>query len=492
MTIEHIPTNSLKEHPDNPRVIKTGKFKDLCESIRRNLDYFETRPILANKDLVIFAGHMRWRAAQEIGLETVPCVIMDISDERQKEIMIRDNQSSGEWDNSKLSLFDDSILLSAGFTLADLMQDKKKDARTSLAERFIVPPFSVFDTKQGYWQDRKDKWRALGIKSERGREDTMESIGSYSGTIPGYYSFKTKKEQELGHILSNKEFEEKYLDEMKENTSLAWTAAGGIVSIFDPVLTEVVYKWFIPKVGDTILDPFAGGSVRGIVANFLGYKYQGIDLSEQQIVSNREQAERILYDKEKPEWIVGDAKNVDTLTTGEVDFIFSCPPYFDLEIYSDDEKDLSNMPWQDFQRDYRDIIKKCAAKLKQNRFACFVVSEVRYRKNGGAYRNLVGETIEAFEAAGIHYYNEIVLLNAMGSVPIRAAKQFNSGRKAARVHQNVLIFYKALEQSFNDGRQALSAHDKVVLFYKGNPEEISKEFDPLNFAGIEQFGLSTD
>ena len=120
MTIEHINPNLLSEHPDNPRTIKTGKFKDLCESIKRNPDYFEARPILATPNNVIFAGTMRWRAAKEIGMATVPVVVMDISEERQKEIMVRDNQSSGEWDIQKLSFFAEPLLIDAGFSKVKL------------------------------------------------------------------------------------------------------------------------------------------------------------------------------------------------------------------------------------------------------------------------------------------------------------------------------------------------------------------------------------
>lgn len=119
-TIQLIATEKLQEHPDNPRLIKTGKFKDLCESVRRNQDYFETRPILCNPQFVIFAGTMRWRAAKEIGMAEVPCVIMDISDERQREIMVRDNQSSGEWDVTKLALFGEPLLINAGFSKVEL------------------------------------------------------------------------------------------------------------------------------------------------------------------------------------------------------------------------------------------------------------------------------------------------------------------------------------------------------------------------------------
>lgn len=79
--------------------------------------------------------------------------------------------------------------------------------------------------------------------------------------------------------------------------------------------------------------------------------------------------------------------------------------------------------------------------LKDNRFACFVVGEVRDKKTG-FYRNFVGDTIQAFVNAGAYYYNEIILVTAIGSLPIRVGKQFQSGRKIGKTHQNILVFYK--------------------------------------------------
>ncbi len=89
--IDYIPIDKLKTHPQNPRLIKDDNFKKLCASIKANPDYFETRPILANGEGVIFAGNMRFLAAKEIGMKEVPVAIMNISPERQREIMMRDN-----------------------------------------------------------------------------------------------------------------------------------------------------------------------------------------------------------------------------------------------------------------------------------------------------------------------------------------------------------------------------------------------------------------
>lgn len=119
--IKYLATESLKFHPDNPRLIKDQQFKTLCESIKTNPDYFETRPILCNKDLVVFAGNMRLRAALEIGLTEVPCAIMDIPEKRQREIMIRDNVQSGEWQSDILANnFDTGELIDWGIDAASL------------------------------------------------------------------------------------------------------------------------------------------------------------------------------------------------------------------------------------------------------------------------------------------------------------------------------------------------------------------------------------
>ena len=120
--------------------------------------------------------------------------------------------------------------------------------------------------------------------------------------------------------------------------------------------------------------------------------------------------------------------------------VFSCPPYADLEVYSDDPKDLSTMKYSGFRAVYFEIIKKACDRLKPDSFACFVVGEVRDKK--GNYIDFVGDTVQAFRDAGLHYYNEAILITCVGSLPIRAGKQFSSGRKLGKTHQNVLVFVK--------------------------------------------------
>lgn len=267
-----------------------------------------------------------------------------------------------------------------------------------LRDQFIEPPFSVLDTKSGNWQRRKKLWQTLGIKSEIGRDSVVINMDT------------TKKEK---------------------NTS-------SYVSIFDPALCEVLYKWFCDENG-TILDPFAGGSVRGIVANKLGYKYTGIDIRQEQIDSNREQALNILEVTNQPNWYCGDSNEVLEGFNKEFNFVFSCPPYADLEVYSDLEGDISNKPYEEFLRLYESIIEKSCKLLKKDGLACFVVGEVRDKK--GNYIGFVPDTIKAFEKCGMKFYNEAILLNAIASASMRANGNMKS-KKLVKVHQNILVFKK--------------------------------------------------
>lgn len=218
-------------------------------------------------------------------------------------------------------------------------------------------------------------------------------------------------------------------------------------SIFDPVLCELAYRWFCPP-GGLVLDPFAGGSVRGVVASMLGRPYFGFDLSARQIAANREQAARICG-QPQPHWHVGDSRDLDQHFTLGADFIFTCPPYADLEIYSDDPADLSTLAYPAFVDAYAAIIAKCFGALKPDRFACIVVGEVRGKD--GNYYGFVSDTIGAFQDAGFSFYNEAILVTQAGSLPIRAARQFEATRKLGKTHQNVLVFVKG------DARAATAA-----------------------------------
>jgi len=209
-------------------------------------------------------------------------------------------------------------------------------------------------------------------------------------------------------------------------------------SIFDPVLCEIAYRWFCPADGH-VIDPFAGGSVRGIVAGRLGRHYTGVELRAEQVKANQEQA--YIAGDNSPKWIIGNSADIRRLAPGAYDFIFSCPPYYDLEIYSNMDGELSNCStYEEFLIQYKFIVKETVALLKNNRFACFVVGDMRDKR--GNYRNFPAHTIEAFIEAGMELYNEAILVTAVGSLPIRVVRPFERSRKLGKTHQNVLVFIK--------------------------------------------------
>lgn len=295
---------------------------------------------------------------------------------------------------------------------------EKRQARTLLHGRFQIPPFTVLRMTDADWMRRKREWLALGIKSETGRNSKVYN---------GHEWIMQKKSREL--------------------------AKGDGISIFDPVLTEICYRWYcIP--GGQIIDPFAGGSVRGIVATVLGYRYWGSELRPEQVSANQVQAKEIIPE-DSPVWICGDAYKMLS-NAPKADFIFSCPPYGDLEVYSKLPRDLSNMGYQDFRDAYAAIIRRAVDKLKDNRFACFVVGNFRDKKTG-FYHDFVGDTVRCFRKAGMGYYNDAVLYMPLGSLYMRVSKQFQGSRKMGKCHQNILVFYKGdtskIQGDFGDVQQ---------------------------------------
>ena len=246
-------------------------------------------------------------------------------------------------------------------------------------------------------------------------------------------------------------------DMSNEEVKTAWQGEG--TSIFDPVLCELCYRWFnVP--GGKVLDPFAGGSVRGIVSAFCGMPYTGIELRPEQVEANIEQLGIIDTGLPLPEWICGDSANMQNLLGAgfSADFVFSCPPYGSLEVYSDLPGDISAMDGEGFADAYKKIIASAVGLLKKDRFAVFVVGN--YRDKKGFMCDLVGETVRAFEVAGARFYNEMILINPSGSLPIRVGKQFNGGRKIGKTHQNVLVFYK------------------------GDPKKIKENYPEIDFSQI--------
>lgn len=291
-----------------------------------------------------------------------------------------------------------------------LFKQETSHIPTYLTDECPINPFSVMRKTTGVWTDRKHEWESLGIESAEGRD--TKRYNAMPTNISGAKYYDTEDTQSI--------------------------------STFDPVICEIVYKWFSRR-GDKIIDPFAGGSVRGAVASLLGRKYTGIDLSQKQILANSNQITKLQnkYIGMSPvEWFVGDSEYMLDDLQDEYDLFFTCPPYYNLEQYTRDTRDLSRQDtYEAFLIKYTTIICKACSRLNPDSFAAIVVGEIR-DKNTGEYYGLVPDTINAFKQAGLHYYNEIIIEDPIASLPLRGPKYFKQSRKIGKHHQNLLLFYK--------------------------------------------------
>ena len=297
-----------------------------------------------------------------------------------------------------------------------LFEQKKQSVPSNLLkDKYGWPPFSILNTISHDWQRRKDEWEILFQDSTEGRD-----VKRYNATPTNTFSARGANAKKPESI-----------------------------SEFDPYLAELMYRWF--SVDDAkILDPFAGGCVRGVVASVLGRDYFGIDLSSQQVNANETQLkalqERYSNIIGQTYWVTGDSDEILN-DLGKYDMVFTCPPYYNLEQYTKDPRDLSRLPsYTDFLHKYSSILYKATQCLKNDSFFVIVVSEVRADCRGienSQYLGLVPDTIHILrDKCSLHYYNEIILENAIGSLPVRAPKYFDRTRKIGRHHQNILVFYK--------------------------------------------------
>ncbi len=181
--------STLKGYARNPR-----KNDEQVDRMIESINEFGFRiPVVAKSDGSVVDGHLRLKAAKKLGMETVPVVLADdLTDAQIKAFRLLANRSANwaEWDDDLLRLelgelqdmdFDMSL---TGFNADELdaLLDRdsgtvegsvvgEPEARQKLSERFGVAPFSVLNAREGWWQERKNAWLALGIRSEIGRGD---------------------------------------------------------------------------------------------------------------------------------------------------------------------------------------------------------------------------------------------------------------------------------------------------------------------------------
>jgi ParB-like chromosome segregation protein Spo0J len=181
----------FKNYERNARVHSPEQIAEIVASMG---EYGFYNPILVDENDEIIAGHGRQEAALSENLATIPYIVLrGLSDEQKRALRIADNKIAlnASWDTDLLSFELDQLKgidgLITGFQPGELEKlmgvdqldeedatrsrplPDKAAARKTLAERFGVPPFTILNAREGWWQDRKRAWVALGLKSELGR-----------------------------------------------------------------------------------------------------------------------------------------------------------------------------------------------------------------------------------------------------------------------------------------------------------------------------------
>ena len=189
--IERMAVQSLAPYARNARTHSDTQIAQIAAAIR---EWGWTTPVLVDEARTVIAGHGRLLAAERLGLDEVPVIVARGWSESQKRAyIIADNKlaENAGWDDTLLQLeaadlaalgFDLQLM---GFSESELgeLTGAPKAPSVKLAERFGIPPFSVFNAREGWWQERKQAWVALGIMSELGRGAGSEPGGSKQPTI---------------------------------------------------------------------------------------------------------------------------------------------------------------------------------------------------------------------------------------------------------------------------------------------------------------------
>lgn len=501
MRTETVHLSQIQVNGANPRIIKDDKFNKLVNSILVLPKMLELRPIVVDGTMVALGGNMRYRALSAIsemseeelksrlsGIKDfqkktqaeqdnlvgywmhwkdnpiAPIIkASELTDAEQREFIIKDNVGFGEWDMDALANeWEADELADWG---VDVWQDNPESsgdsnginsspANSSLSDRFVVPPFSILDTRKGYWQARKKMWRELIGDMGESRNDTL--ITSPEIKYKDLYQKTRQHREELG--LTFKEYLDKYVpDDVKEREAKKILSQG--VSLLDPVMAELVCRWFGHENCKTF-DCFAGDSVFGFVSAHLGNEFVGVELRPEQAQLNSKRVEGM-----SARYICDDGQNVaQHIEPDSQDLLFSCPPYFDLEKYSDLPNDASNQgSYEDFIVILRNAFTAAIGCLKENSFAVIVVGDVR-DKSSGFYYDFCGDIKSIFKDNGVNLYNEIILIETGASTALRASRYMES-RKVAKMHQNVLVFYKGKTKDIkNNFKKIEYASEDLELF----------------------------
>lgn len=239
---------------------------------------------------------------------------------------------------------------------------------------------------------------------------------------------------------------ERKLDE-HGNIVVKTKSHNGNASVLDPVACEVILRFFMPKSGGRVYNPFGGGVQFGYVAAASGYEYIASEIRKNQCDANN----LICQEFGKAKWIKSDSSNYEP--DGKFDLVFTCPPYYKVEEYLDyDGKppagEINSAPTYD---EFRDLLfsgyKKAISAMNENRFIVVMTGDSRNKKGG--YHCHEAETVVFFKEQGLHVYNQIVYLECEFTRLAHAKTTLNT-RKFPKREQKIIVAFKGDPKNIKD------------------------------------------
>jgi hypothetical protein len=213
----------------------------------------------------------------------------------------------------------------------------------------------------------------------------------------------------------------------------------GNASVLDPVACEVILRFFMPKAGKRVYNPFGGGVQMGFVSGSYGYEYVSSEIRQNQCDANN----AICQDLNSAKWIKSDSS--EYVPDGKFDLCFSCPPYYKVEEYLDydgvsPDGELNSLP---SYSEFRDMLfkgyEKAMSVLNENCF--FVIMTGDSRDGKGAYYGCEAEHELFFRDHGFSIYNKVIYLECEFTRLAQAKVTLNT-RKFPKREQKILVLYK--------------------------------------------------
>lgn len=259
------------------------------------------------------------------------------------------------------------------------------------------PPYTVLDAAGGWWQQRRAYWQAFGCR-DAGNRPTLFRRGP------------TAFAEASGN---------------PENVTAE--------SQFSPVLAELLLA-FYTETGDAVWDPFCGGPVRGFVADAMGRAYEGVDVREDQVDANHAAFPGLAH-----LWRQGDARLASPERVPRM--VFTCPPYHDVERYSEQPDDLSTLGWDEFCAEHERAVGRAAAASSE--WVVWAVGD--FRSETGELRGFPDLVAQQMRSAGLLLWNRHVVRQTLVTAPMRWRRTWDATRKATTTHSEVLVGRKARE-----------------------------------------------